>query len=282
EEGMNHGMREKELPEKFATQEYQVLLVAEKYQTGFDQPLLHPMYVDKRLAGRQGVQTLSRLNRIQPLKEDTFVLDFVNDREEICEAFKTYYEGAEMGEEVEPARMYQIKGELDASGIYLAEEVERFCAVFFKPKQRQSPADHQAMNAALGPAVSRFTVRQREDEDEAELWRGKVQGFRNLYGFLSQVIPYQDSDLERLYVFLRHLALKLPRRRSGPAYQFDDEGRLEYYRLQKISEGSISLWDGAARPHDGPTEVGTGMVQPRPVPLPQLSGHAKYRFRHRL
>ncbi len=98
EEKMNLGIREKELPEKFATQEYQVLLVAEKFQTGFDQPLLHTMFVDKRLAGIQAVQTLSRLNRIHPLKEDTFVLDFVNDREEIREAFKTYYEGAEMGE----------------------------------------------------------------------------------------------------------------------------------------------------------------------------------------
>jgi type I restriction enzyme R subunit len=109
EEGMNKGIKAKELPEKFATQEYHVLLVAEKYQTGFDQPLLHTMYVDKRLAGIQAVQTLSRLNRIHPLKEDTFVLDFVNKREEIQEAFKTYYEGAEMGEEVDPARMYQLK-----------------------------------------------------------------------------------------------------------------------------------------------------------------------------
>src|SRR5205807_5633307 len=154
EEKMNLGIREKELPEKFATQEYHVLLVAEKYQTGFDQPLLHTMYVDKRLAGIQAVQTLSRLNRIHPLKEDTFVLDFVNDREEIREAFKTYYEGAEMGEEVDPAHMYQLKGELDASGIYLTEEVVRFCDVYFKPKQRQSAMDHQAMNAALDPAVS--------------------------------------------------------------------------------------------------------------------------------
>src|SRR5881296_1892261 len=184
EEGMNQGIREKELPEKFATPEYQVLLVAEKYQTGFDQPLLHTMYVDKRLAGIQAVQTLSRLNRIHPLKEDTFILDFVNDREEIREAFKTYYEGAEIGEEVDPARMYQLKAELDASGIYLAEEITRFCEVYFKPKQRQSAADHQAMNAALDPPVSRFAVLQREDEDEAELWRGKHQAFRNLYGFL--------------------------------------------------------------------------------------------------
>ncbi len=278
EEKMNLGIRERELPEKFATQEYHVLLVAEKYQTGFDQPLLHTMYVDKRLAGIQAVQTLSRLNRIHPLKEETFVLDFVNDREEIREAFKVYYEGAQMGEEVDPARMYAIKGELEASGIYLDEEVERFCAVYFKPKQRQSALDHQEMNATLDPAVSRFTVLQRDHEDEAEIWRGKVQAFRNLYGFLSQVIPYQDSDLERLYVFLRHLAAKLPRRRGGPAYQFDDEVRLEYYRLQKISEGSISLEEGRARPLDGPTEVGSGSAREEAMPLSQLIDVVNERF----
>ena len=278
EPGMNHGISEKGLPEKFATQEYQVLLVAEKYQTGFDQPLLHTMFVDKRLAGIQAVQTLSRLNRIHPLKEDTFVLDFVNDREEIREAFKTYYEGAEMGEEVDPARMYEIKGELDASGIYLDEEVERFSAVYFTPKRRQSASDHRTMNAALDPAVSRFTVRREDDEEEAEDWRGKVQAFLNVYGFLSQVIPYQDSDLERLYVFLRHLVTKLPRRKSGPAYRFDDEVRLEYYRLEKISAGTISLHDGEARPLDGPTEVGSGLVRPQPVPLSQLIDIVNERF----
>ena len=278
EPGMNQGISEKELPEKFAMLEYQILLVAEKYQTGFNQPLLHTMFVDKRLAGIQAVQTLSRLNRIHPLKEDTFVLDFVNDREEIREAFKTYYEGAEMGEEVDPARMYAIKGELDASGIYLDEEVERFSAVYFKPKRRQSALDHQTMNAALDPAVSRFTVRQNDNEAEAENWRGKVQAFLNLYGFLSQMIPYQDSDLERLYVFLRHLAAKLPRRKSGPAYQFDDEVRLEYYRLQKISEGSISLQAGEARRLHGPTEVGSGLVRSQPMPLSQLIDIVNERF----
>jgi type I restriction enzyme R subunit len=275
---MNLGIREKQLPEKFATQEYQVLLVAEKYQTGFDQPLLHTMFVDKRLAGIQAVQTLSRLNRKHPLKEETFVLDFVNDRDEIREAFKDYYEGAQMGDEVDPARMYAIKGELDASGIYFDEEVERFCAVYFKPGRRQSVQDHRAMNAALDPAVSRFEVLQREEEEDAETWRGKVQAFRNLYGFLSQVIPYQDSDLERLYVFLRHLAAKLPRRKSGPAYGFEDEVRLEYYRLQKISEGSISLREGEARPLDGPTEVGSGRPREEDVPLSQLIDVVNERF----
>jgi type I restriction enzyme R subunit len=138
--------------------------------------------------------------------------------------------------------------------------------------------DHQEMNAALDPAVARFSVLQTEKEEEAELWRGKVQAFRNLYGFLSQVIPYQDSDLERLYVFLRHLAAKLPRRRIGPAYQFDEEVRLEYYRLQKISEGSISLREGDARPLDGPTEVGSGLVRSETVPLSQLIDLVNERF----
>ena len=275
---MNQGIRETELPERFAAGEYQVLLVAEKYQTGFDQPLLHTLYVDKRLAGIQAVQTLSRLNRTHPHKEDTFVLDFVNDRDDIREAFKTYYEGAELGEEVEPARMYAIKEELDASGVYLAEEVERFCAIYFKPRQRQSRQDHQAMNAALDPAVSRFAHLHKEQEEEAELWRGKVQAFRNLYGFLSQVVPYQDSDLERLYIYLRHLSAKLPRRRSGPAYHFDDDVRLEYYRLQKISEGAIALSDGEARALDGPTEVGSGLVREQEAPLSQLIDLINDRF----
>jgi type I restriction enzyme R subunit len=119
---------------------------------------------------------------------------------------------------------------------------------------------------------------QRDKEEEAELWRGKVQALRNLYAFLSQVIPYQDSDLERLYVFLRHLAAKLPRRRGGPTYQFDDDVRLEYYRLQKISEGSISLQEGEAKPLDGPKEVGSGLVRGEQVALSQLIDLVNERF----
>ena len=278
EEQMNDGVREKELPDLFATQDYQILLVAEKYQTGFDQPLLHTMYVDRRLAGIQAVQALSRLNRVHPHKEDTFILDFVNDREEIQEAFKTYYEGVEMGEEIDPAHMYMIKEELDASGLYLEEEVKRFGNVYFKPKPRQDAQDHKEINAALDPAVSRFVARRLGDEDEAELLRGKIQAFRSLYGFLSQVIPYQDSDLELRHAFLRHLAAKLPRRGPGPAYLFDDEIRLEYYRLQKIAEGSISLQDGEVRALDGPSEVGSGLVREQPVPLSQLIDIINERF----
>lgn len=278
EEGMNGGIREKELPERFATAEYQVLLVAEKYQTGFDQPLLHTMYIDRRLDGIRAVQTLSRLNRVHPLKEDTFVLDFVNDRQEIQAAFKQFYEGAEIGEQVEPARMYEIRAELDASGIYLDVEVDRFCAVYFKPKARQSSVDHREMNSALDPAVDRFRKLQESDDDAAELWRGKLAAFRNLYSFLSQIIPYQDSDLERLYTFLRHLSAKLPKRRSGPQYSFDDDVRLEYYRLQKISEGSIGLTDGQAEPLDGPQDVGSAVKREKPVALSTLIDLINERF----
>lgn len=276
--GMNDGLKEKELPETFAKPDFRVLLVAEKYQTGFDQPLLHTMYVDKRLAGIQAVQTLSRLNRTHPLKDDTFVLDFVNEPGEIQEAFRQYYEGSVMGEEVDPDKLYEVKAELDASGIYLHVEVTEFSRVFFAPKRRQSPGDHKRMNATLDQAVARFVHLQNTEEEEAELWRGKLQAFRNLYSFLSQVIPYQDSDLEKLFTYLRHLALKLPKRRSGPGYQFDEEVELDYYRLQKISEGSISLNEGYATPLDGPREVGSGMVREELVSLSRLIDIINQRF----
>jgi type I restriction enzyme, R subunit len=278
EVGMNNGIREKDLPEEFATNEYQVLLVAEKYQTGFDQPLLHTMYIDKRLAGIQAVQTLSRLNRTHPLKEETFILDFVNDPEEIREAFKVYFDGAIMGEEVDPDRLYQIKSELDESEIYLESEIIDFCEIFFAQKQRQSPSDHKLMNALLDKAVERFKDFQDSVEEESDLWRGKVKSFQNLYAFLSQVIPYQDSDLEKLYTYLKHLALKLPKRKSELGYQFDEEIQLAYYRLQKISEGSISLHEGYAASLDGPKDVGSGRVREENVPLSRLIDLINDRF----
>lgn len=278
EEVMNLGVRERELPDVFATSEYQVLLVAEKYQTGFDQPLLHTMYVDRRLSGIQAVQTLSRLNRTHPFKEDTFILDFVNDRNEIQEAFKAYYEGAEIGEEVDPSRMYQLKGDLDSSRIYTLVDVEQFSSIYFKPKLKQSPSDHQQINAIIDKPVQEFSALLKNDPGEAEALRGKILAFCSLYGFLSQIIPYQDSDLERLYVFCRHLALKLPRKGGGPSYQFDDELRLDYYRLQKVSEGSISLSDGTAKRLDGPGSIGSRIAREESVPLSRLIDVVNERF----
>jgi len=255
---MNGGIKEKDLPTEFSSSEYHILLVAEKYQTGFDQPLLHTMYVDRRLSGIHAVQTLSRLNRIHPLKEDTFVLDFINDREEIQAAFKTYYDGAQLGQQADPAQIYRIQHELLAAGIFSNEDIEDFCKIYFKPKEKQSSRDHQEMNFILDLPVVKFREFIENDAEQAELWKGKVMAFKNLYAFLSQIIPYQDSDLEKLFVFLRHLTAKLPKRDSGPDYNFDDSIRLEYYRLQKISEGSISLSVDKQFSLDGPVDVATG------------------------
>ncbi len=278
EDSINKPIRSKEIPQQFATPTFQVLLVADKFQTGFDQPLLHTMYVNKRLAGIQAVQTLSRLNRTHPFKEDCFVLDFVNDPAEIQAAFEVYYEGAAIGNESDPNQMYAIQHELVAAGIFHVDELEDFCEVYFKPKARQSAGDHATMNALLDIGVARFIAMRAEHPEEAEEWVGKAQAFRNLYAFLSQIIPYQDSSLEKLYVFLRYFTAKLPRRDDSGAYQFDEEVRLEYYRLQKISEGSISPASGRGEALDGPTAVGSGVARPEEVALSQLIDILNERF----
>jgi len=267
EVGMNRGIREKELPEKFASDEYQVLLVAEKYQTGFDQPLLHTMYVDKRLAGIQAVQTLSRLNRTHPGKEDTFVLDFVNDTEEILAAFQPYYEETTVGERAEARHLYELQAKLDARQVYYKAEVEEFAKVFYKPVKRQQPSDHGKMNAIRDPAVNRFGELEEADQEE---FRKTMVAYRNLYAFLSQIIPYQDSDLEKLYSFIRFLLSKLPKPKPGPQYRFDDEVALKFYRLEKTSERSIQLEAGKPGEVKGPTEVGTGESHEDPVQLSTL------------
>ena len=266
---------EKRLPKKFATDEYSVLIVAEKYQTGFDQPLLHTMYVDKRLAGIQAVQTLSRLNRMCSGKEDTFVLDFVNKPEEIYEAFKPYYEVTHVGEEADPRQLYDLQSKLDERHVYHTNEVEEFCKVFFKAKAVQTPSDHAKINAIIDPAVTRFKAL---DEDEQEDFRSLLITFRNLYSFLSQVIPYQDSDLEKLYTYARFLLSKLPRRAVGPKYDFDDEVSLKFYRLQKISDGSIKLEPGEGGEVKGPTAVGTGRGEGPQVELSRLIDQINERF----
>lgn len=275
EVGMNKGIREKELPERFGTEEYQVLLVAEKYQTGFDQPLLHTMYVDKRLAGIQAVQTLSRLNRTHSGKEDTFVLDFVNEPEEILKAFQPYYEQTIIGERAEPKQLYELQAKLDGHQVYYRAEVEEFCKVFYKPRQNQTPADHARMNACIDPAVNRYNGLE---EDVREEFRKTLVAFRNLYSFMSQVIPFQDSDLEKLYSYVRFLLTKLPRDNRGPIYNFDDDVALKFYRLQKIGEGSIVMEPGARYEVSGPTSVGTGVARGDEIELSKLIDLLNERF----
>lgn len=255
EVAMNKGIKEKELPERFGTSEYCILIVAEKYQTGFDQPLLHTMYVDKRLGGIQAIQTLSRLNRTCAGKEDTFVLDFVNEPEEIQVAFQPYYEKTIVGERVDYKKLYELSAKMDGFLVYYQEEVAEFSRFFFASKDKQSTSDHASMNRILDLAVSRF---RSKPEDEQEEFRSSLVSFRNLYSFLAQIIPFYDSDLEKLYTYLRFLHTRLPKREQGSLFDIEGEVALKYYRLQLISEGSISLVKNKPEPIDGPGEVGTG------------------------
>ena len=275
EVGMNNGIKETELPEKFDTHEYQVLLVAEKYQTGFDQPLLHTMYVDKKLSNIQAVQTLSRLNRTCAGKEDTFVLDFRNKPEEIYKAFKPFYEFTPVDDLVDAQHLYRLQHQIDEAGIVFEEEINEFCKVYFLPRRKETVHDHAKMNGILDQAVERY--KNLEEHQQEEL-KGIFVNFRNLYGFLSQVIPYQDSDLEKLYTYLRFLLTKLPRRSSGPAYHLEDEVELQYYRLQKISEGQIDLKSGPVRPLKGPSDVGTGKPDDEEIKLSELIELLNERF----
>ena len=275
EVGMNSGLREKELPKRFGSEEYQVLLVAEKYQTGFDQPLLHTMYIDKRLAGIQAVQTISRLNRTCSGKEDSFVLDFVNEPQEILAAFQPYYEQTLIGERAEPSQLYEIQAKLDGQQVYHKAEVEEFCKVFYKPRQNQTPTDHARMNACIDPAVNRYS---QLTDAEREEFRKTLVAYRNLYAFLSQVIPFQDSDLEKLYSYIRFLLTKLARGDRGPVYDFDDEVALKYYRLQKISEGSIPLEAGKGGEVAGPVAVGSQSAHAAMIELSQLIDILNERF----
>jgi type I restriction enzyme, R subunit len=274
EVGMNQGIREKELPEKFGTEEYQVLIVAEKYQTGFDQPLLHTMFVDRRLADVQAVQTLSRLNRIHPGKEDTFILDFVNEAADIHEAFKPYYEVPIVGEMAEPHQLYDLQSKIGVEQVFSQNEIEEFCKVFFKPRATQTTADHARLYALLQPAVTRFS---ELDPAKQEQFKILLVAFRNLYAFLSQVIPFQDSDLEKLYTYVRFLLNKLPKRPSEKLI-LDDDVQLKFYRLQKISEGTINLQQGDPATVSGPTAVGTSANNEEQIELSRLIDVVNERF----
>jgi len=274
EVGMNNGIKESELPEKFNTEEYQVLLVAEKYQTGFDQPLLHSMYVDKRLAGIQAVQTLSRLNRTTRGKTDTFVLDFVNEPEEIYTAFKPYYEVTPKGDDTDPQQLNTLAHTLAGWKVFTAEEVSGWCEIWFRNRMNPTGGEHKKLNALLDMVVERFKKICEEDQN---LFKGQLVSFRNLYGFISQIVPYQDSDHEKLYTYARFLLTKLPSTSDNRKVHVDDEVELKYYRLQKISEGAIDLKIGEPEALYGPTEVGTGQAD-EDVQLSTLVGKLNERF----
>lgn len=243
-----NGFKEKELPKKFASEEYQLLLVAEKYQTGFDQPLLHTMYVDKKLSGVKCVQTLSRLNRMHAGKEDTFILDFVNDTEIILESFQPYYELTTIENNTDPNHLYDLKSELEKAQIIWTSEMDNFCTIFFKSAAMLSKGDQGKLNSYIDPAVDRFKQLPEETvegdvvhEISQENFKHSLQTFTRLYSFLTQIMPFMDVDLEKLYTYGRFLLKKLPRRSQSDRFQLGDEVSLEYYRIQKIATENIAM-----------------------------------------
>ena len=271
---MNRGIKSSEIADKFGSDAYQVLLVANKFQTGFDQPLLHTMFVDKRLDGVQAVQTLSRLNRTTTGKEDTFVLDFVNKPEDIYQAFKPYYEETPIGETADPQQLNDLSYQLYQWQLFSQENVNQWCEIWFRPKTSLTGGEHKKLNSLLDPIVEQYKTLS---EPEKEQFKNQLTSFRNLYLFLSQVIPYQDSELEKLYAYGRFLLKKLPRTNKAPKIDLSGDIELKYYRLEKVSEGKINLKEGTAEPLKGATAVGTRKPD-KEVPLSQLVESLNERF----
>jgi type I restriction enzyme R subunit len=250
-----NGFGERELPDKFASDEYQLLLVAEKYQTGFDQPFLHTMYVDKKLSGVKAVQTLSRLNRACPGKEDTFVLDFANEEQEILDAFQPYYEQTTLSPTTDPNKLYDLKNKLAGYQIYRQSEIDAFARFFFKPKNMGGRRDHGQLNSMIDPAVDRYSG--MDNEEKQDDFKHTLTVFVRLYAFLSQIMPFSDIELEKFYVYARLLLNKLPRRSISEMFKLKDEVALEYYRLQKIKDGDIRLEKGGETALAPVSEAGT-------------------------
>ena len=248
------GFGEKELPRKFAEDEYKILIVADKYQTGFDQPLLHTMYVDKALSGVKAVQTLSRLNRTAPGKEDTFILDFVNDRQTILDSFQPYYETTTVTDEPKPNHLYDLKAKLDEQQIYLDSEVDGLARVYFNPTTRMNDRAQAQLYRHIDPAVDRY--KNIEAEEEKEAFKKSLRTWTNLYAFMAQIMPFREVEFEKFYAYAKLLLTKLPKRNLAESMKLTDEVALEYYRLQKIKDGSIDLIAGENGELDGLTEAG--------------------------
>lgn len=238
EVGLNDGIKESSLASEFDKEDSRVLIVANKYQTGFDQPKLHTMYVDKKLSGVKAVQTLSRLNRIYPGKEDTFVMDFVNEPEDILESFKPFYNVTKLDNDIEPNEIYTLERSIYDKKIINKEDVIQFTDIYYKDKH--SKADTSTMNYLVNNSVDRTKDFSKEELIELKNLLGK---FINLYNLIIQVAPIVDADLHRLSVYLRFLIKKIEIENTG-GVDITDKVLLEFYKLEIKTEGTIYLEDG--------------------------------------
>lgn len=229
-------IKESQLKSYFHTNEFNMLIVAEKYQTGFDEPYLHTMFVDKKLSGVKAVQTLSRLNRTMKGKDSTFVLDFINSAEDMQKSFEPYYEATVLERETDPNIIYTLKNTLDGYRVYQTTEVERFAELFFSAAI-QNTGDLGKLSAILKPAIDRFSVKSVPDKD---LFSATLARFVRIYSFITQVCRMFDKDMHKFSVYAKFLSKVLPKN-NAPRVDLDGKILMEYYRLQKDFEGSITL-----------------------------------------
>jgi type I restriction enzyme R subunit len=262
-EASMNGFPESQTAETFKRAEYRLLIVAEKFQTGFDQPLLHTMYVDKKLDGVNAVQTLSRLNRTcRPSKEDTCVLDFVNEAGDIAKSFQPYFEATLLTEPTDPNKLYDLKRTIEDHHLFWTREVDVFARVYFSVKGRQ-----EQLQPLLDSVVDRYELRS---EDERVDIRKQVGDYVRLYAFLSQVIAFSDASLEKFYQFTRHLLRKLKLPGDPLPLEVTRNINMDSYRIQQTSSGAVKLMDqdGRLQPISA---LGTGRSsQEDPAPLSQI------------
>jgi type I restriction enzyme R subunit len=278
ETNMNPGLKGRDIRETFNTPEFSILLVANKFQTGFDQPLLCAMYVDRKLGGIQAVQTLSRLNRAHPGKDTTYVVDFVNEAPKVLEAFRQYFTTAELADVSDPNVVLDLRNKLDAAGCYDQFEVDRVAAVAVNPKSTQTNLD-----AAIGPVSNRLLVRFKQARQAAQaepegtkahqdakdaqeallLFKRDLQSYVRVYEFLGQMFNYGNTAYERLYLFAKMLLplLDYGRERDGVDLS---ALRLSHHRMKDLGQQKLNLGgDSPATPLSPVTELGSGQVQDR-------------------
>jgi type I restriction enzyme R subunit len=268
--GKDHVIGERQTAAEFEKTDYRFLVVANKFQTGFDQPLLHTLYVDKKLGGVNAVQTLSRLNRTHSGKRGTMVLDFANEAEEIRKAFEPYYETTLLSEETDPNLLYEIQGRLLEFGIYAEANVEAFARVYFNDKATQDQ-----LYAALEPLRERFGELAPEEQPD---FRGQLTDYVRLYAFLAQVLTFADPDLEKLYVFARHLRRLLPADREELPREVQQNIDMESYRIERTSRGRITLERQAGQLEPMGTKAHHGRGEEEPEPLSQIIAELNERF----
>lgn len=270
EAGMN-GFSDKQTADTFKRDEYRILVVANKFQTGFDQPLLHTMYVDKVLGGVNAVQTLSRLNRVCAGKNETMVLDFANIADAIRKSFQPYYEKTILSEGTDPHLLYEIEAKLADFGFYTADDINRFVEIIFGKKPKQ-----EKIYAALVPSVDKYNASTKEERIE---FRGNLKDYIRLYAFLSQIISFTDADLEKLYIFGRILFRRLQPDIEKLPIEIEQDVDLGYYRPpQDLGTENILLSQELTELNPMKSSGGNKPNEPVKEPLSEIIEKLNERF----